>query len=78
MLLTPLANLLPLSLIPVANFSTGVLETSGKLPLVSLTQVANLPPVSTTLAKLVANLLPMSMILGCKVATGVVDTAGAP
>jgi hypothetical protein len=34
---------------------------------VSLTLVANLPPVSTTLSKLVA-----------KFATGVVDTGGAP
>jgi hypothetical protein len=37
------------------------------LPLVSLTQVANLPTVSTTLAKLTA-----------KFAAGVVDTGGAP
>jgi hypothetical protein len=37
------------------------------LPLVSLTPAANLPPVSTTLAKLVA-----------KFAAGVVDTGGAP
>ncbi len=44
-------------LTPVANW-----------PLVSLTQVANfLPPVSTTLVKLVA-----------KFATGVVDAGGAP
>jgi hypothetical protein len=37
------------------------------LPPSSLTPVANLPPVSTTLAKLVE-----------KFATGVVDTGGAP
>jgi hypothetical protein len=36
-------------------------------PPVSTTPVANLPPVSTTVAKLVA-----------KYATGVVDTSGAP
>ncbi len=46
-------------------FATGVADTSGKLPPVSLTPVANLPPVSTTLGKLVA-----------KFATGVVDTGG--
>jgi hypothetical protein len=37
------------------------------LPPVSLTPVANLPPVSTTLAKMVE-----------KFATGVVDIGGAP
>ncbi len=37
------------------------------MPPVSLTPVANLPPVSTTLAKMVE-----------KFATGVVDTGGAP
>jgi hypothetical protein len=37
------------------------------LPLASLTPVANLSPISTTVAKLVA-----------KFATGVVDTGGAP
>jgi hypothetical protein len=48
-------------------FATGVVVTGGKLPQVSLTLVTNLPPVSSTLAKLVA-----------KFATGVVDTGGAP
>jgi hypothetical protein len=38
-----------------------------------VTQVPNLPQVSTTLAKLVANLPPVSLT-----ATGVVDTGGAP
>jgi len=54
------------------KFAAGVVDTGGKL--VSLTQAAsivimvtNLPPVSTTLAKLVA-----------KFATNVVDTGGAP
>jgi hypothetical protein len=45
------------------KFASGVVDTGGKLPPVSL----NLPPVSTTLVKLVA-----------KFATGVVDTGGAP
>jgi hypothetical protein len=47
-------------------FATGVVDTGGNLPQASLTPVANLPPVSTTLAKLVE-----------KFATGVVDTGGA-
>jgi hypothetical protein len=48
-------------------FATGVIDTGSKLPLVSLTLVANLPPVSTTVAQLVA-----------KFAAGVIDTSGAP
>jgi len=59
-------------------FATDVVDTGGNLPpasltpvanylLVSTTLVANLPPVSTTLAKLVE-----------KFAAGVVDTGGAP
>jgi hypothetical protein len=43
------------------------MDTGGIFPLVSLTPAANVPLVSTTLAKLVA-----------KFATGVVDTDGAP
>jgi hypothetical protein len=42
--------------------ATGVIDTGGKLPLVSLTLAANLPPVSTTVAQLVA-----------KFSTGVID-----
>jgi len=49
------------------KFATGVVVTSGKLPPVLLIPVANLPPVSITLAKLVA-----------KFAAGVADTGGAP
>jgi hypothetical protein len=57
------------------KFAAGVVDTGGNLPPasltpvppVSLTPVANLPPVSTTLAKMVE-----------KFATGVVDTGGAP
>jgi hypothetical protein len=42
----PMANLLPVSnLPPVSNFP---LDTSGNLPLVSMTLVVNLPPVSAT------------------------------
>jgi hypothetical protein len=48
-------------------FDAGVVDTSGNLPLASLTLAANLPPVSTTQAELVA-----------KFAAGVVDTGGAP
>jgi hypothetical protein len=48
-------------------FAAGVVDTGGKLSPVSLKPAANLPPVSTTLAKLVA-----------KFAAGVVDTGGAP
>jgi hypothetical protein len=46
---------------------TGVVDTGGNLPPVSLTPVANLPQVLTTLAELMA-----------KFAAGVVDTGGAP
>ncbi len=51
------------------QIATGVVDTGGFLPQVSLTQVANLPPVSTTLAKLVAkfsaNLPPRWCTLTC-------------
>ncbi len=47
-------------------------QTGGNLPLVSLTSVANLPPVSATLAKLVAKLA------ASVVDTGVVYTCRAP
>jgi hypothetical protein len=49
------------------KFAAGVFDAGGNLPLASLTLVANLPPVSTTLAKLVE-----------KFAAGVADTGGAP
>jgi hypothetical protein len=49
------------------KFAASVVNTGGNLLLASLTLVANLPPVSTTLGKLVE-----------KFATGVVDTGGAP
>jgi hypothetical protein len=52
-------------LLPV--FAAGVAITGGNLPPASLTSVENLPPVSTTLAKMVE-----------KFATGVVETGGAP
>jgi hypothetical protein len=47
-----------------AKFAAGVIDISGNLHLASLTPMANLPPISTTLAKLVK-----------KFATGVVDTS---
>jgi hypothetical protein len=46
-------------------FATGVIDTGGKFAAGVLIPVANLPPVSTTLAKLVA-----------KFAAGVADTGG--
>jgi hypothetical protein len=51
-------------------FATGINDTSGKKP------VANLPPVSTTLAKLVAQFAAGVADTGGKFATGVVDTGG--
>ncbi len=58
------------------KFAAGVVDTGGKLPPVSLTMaqkfvlvlltaVANLPPVSTTLAAFVSNLSPVSLIQWC-------------
>jgi hypothetical protein len=55
------------SLILFPLFATNVVDTGDKFAAGSLTPVANLPPVSTTLAKLVA-----------KFAIGVVDIHGAP
>jgi hypothetical protein len=43
-------------------FATGVNDTGGKFAPVSLTPAANLPPESTTLAKLVAILPPVPLI----------------
>jgi hypothetical protein len=43
-----------------------------------LTPAANLPPVSTTLAKLVAKFADSVADTGGKFAAGVVDTGGAP
>jgi hypothetical protein len=64
------------------KFAAGVVDTGGNLPPASLTPVANLPPVSTTLAKWCKNLPPMSLIpvadTGGNFAAGVVDTGGAP
>ncbi len=59
------ANIVAIMLI--CKFAAGVVDTGGNLPPASLTPVANLPPVSTTLAKMVA-----------KFATGFVDTGGTP
>jgi hypothetical protein len=54
------------------------LDTGGKMPSTSLTPVVNLPPVSTTLAKLVAKFAAGVVDTGGKFAAGVVDTGGAP
>jgi hypothetical protein len=75
-------------------FVTGVIDTGGKLPPVSLipvanlppvslAPVANLPPVSTTLAKLEAGDTGGKFAAGVadtggNFATGVIDTGGAP
>jgi hypothetical protein len=70
-------------------FAAGVTDTGGKLLLVSLIPAANLPPVSTTLAKLVAKFAAGVsdtggkfaagvVVTSGKFATGVVDTGGAP
>ncbi len=64
---TPVANLPPVSLIPLAICHRRRWHQWQNLPPVSLTPVANLPPASTTLAKMVE-----------KFATGVADTGGAP
>jgi hypothetical protein len=49
-----------------------------KIVSLSLTQAANLPPVSTTLAKLVEKFAAGVVDIGGKFGTGVVDTGGAP
>jgi hypothetical protein len=56
---------------------TAALYCTHYLPPVSLTPV-NLPPVSTTLVKLVEKFAPSVADTGGKFATGVVDTGGAP
>jgi hypothetical protein len=68
-----------------SKFSAGFVDTGGNLPPVSLTPaansltpVANLPPVSTTLVKLVAKFAAGVVDTGGKFATGVVDTSGQP
>jgi hypothetical protein len=43
-------------------FATGVIDTGGKLPPMSLIAAENLPLVSTTLGKLGQNLPPVSLI----------------
>jgi hypothetical protein len=55
--------------VPVTGdkFVAGVVDTGG-----------NLPPVSTTLAKLVAKFANGVVYTGGKFAAGVVDTGGAP
>jgi hypothetical protein len=49
------------------KFAAGVVDTGGKLPPLSNLPTVSLPPVSTTLLKVVA-----------KFATGFVDTGGSP
>ncbi len=54
-------------------FATGVVDTGGKL---SLTPVANLPPVSTTQGELLAKFSAGVVDTGGKFAAAVVDTGG--
>ncbi len=60
------------------KFAAGVVDTGGNFSLVSLTPVANLPPVSTILGKLVAKFAAGVVDTGGKFAAGVVDTGGKP
>jgi hypothetical protein len=48
--------------LPPVSFVAGVVDTDDKLQPLSLTLMANLPQVSTALAKLVAKLPLMSLI----------------
>ncbi len=57
-------------------FASGVVNTSGKFAAVSMTSVANLPPVSTTQAELVAKFAAGVIDTGGKFVPGVVDTGG--
>jgi hypothetical protein len=49
------------SLILLSFFATGVVDTDGKVPLMSLTPAANLAPASKILAVSLANLLMVSL-----------------
>ncbi len=60
------------------KLAAGVVDTGGNLALVLLTQVANLPSVSTTLGKLVEEFAAGVVETGGKFAAGVIDTCGAP
>jgi hypothetical protein len=59
-------------------FATGVIDTGGKFAAGVVDTGGNLPPVSTTLAKLVAKFAAGVADTGGKFATGVVDSGGAP
>ncbi len=55
---------------------TGVNDTGGRLPPVSMTPAANLPLVSTTQGDLVAKFAAGVVDTGGKFAAGVIDTGG--
>jgi hypothetical protein len=57
-------------------FATGVIDTGGKFAAGIVD--TGLPPVSTTLVKLVAKFAAGVVDTGGKFATGVVDTGGQP
>jgi hypothetical protein len=57
-------------------FDTGVIDTGGKFAAGVIDTGGKLPPVSTTLAKLVAQFASGVADAGGKFATGVVDTGG--
>jgi hypothetical protein len=59
-------------------FATGVIDTGGKFAAGVVDTGGKLPPVSTTLAKLVAKFAAGVADTGGKFATCVVDTGGAP
>ncbi len=59
-------------------FATGVNDTGGKFAAGVVDSGGKLPPVSTTLAKLVEKFGAGVVDTGGKFATGVVDTGGAP
>jgi hypothetical protein len=60
------------------KFAASVNDTGGNSPPALLTPVANLPLVSTTLAKMVNKFAAGVVDTGDKFATSVIDTGGAP
>ncbi len=59
-------------------FATGVVDTGGKVAAGVVDTASNLPPVSTTLVKLVAKFAAGVADAGGKFAASVVDTGGQP
>jgi hypothetical protein len=59
-------------------FATGVINIGGKFAASVVDTGRKLPPVSTTMAKLMAKFAASFVDTGGKFATGVIDTGGAP